>query len=160
MVAVLKEANFHIRRMSESDLDGVMVGENASYATPWNEGIFRDCLATGYHGFVLEQAERIAGHAMMSVAVGEAHILNLCIYPEFQARGLGRRLLQRLLDHAASMDADTAFLEVRASNRLAIALYESEGFNEIGERRGYYPAAVHGGEREDALVMALSIVPL
>ena len=87
----------------------------------------------------------------MSAAVGECHLLNLCVHPDWQGRGLGRRLLLRLFAIGKANNADTAFLEVRASNRRAIALYESEGFCEIGLRRGYYPA---GDKREDAIVMA------
>jgi len=85
------------------------------------------------------------------VASGECHILNLCVRPDKQGRGLGRRMLRRLLALARNHKADTAFLEVRVSNRLAIGLYEADGFCEVGMRRGYYPAA---GGREDAVIMA------
>jgi ribosomal-protein-alanine N-acetyltransferase len=90
----------------------------------------------------------------MSVAVGEAHILNLCVAPAWQGEGLGRRLLERLLGVARQHHADTAYLEVRMSNDKAIALYESVGFREIGRRRGYYP---HQVGREDALVYAKTL---
>ena len=72
-----------------------------------------------------------------------------------QGQGLGRRLLQHLIAEAGRKEADTMFLEVRASNRAASSLYDSAGFNEVGQRRGYYPA--EGGAREDALVLALSL---
>jgi ribosomal-protein-alanine N-acetyltransferase len=94
---------------------------------------------------------RIVGHGIMSVAAGECHILNLCVHPDFQGRRLGRRMLRRLLDLARRHNADTAFLEVRGSNRPAITLYASEGFGEVGIRRGYYPRAEG---REDAVIMA------
>jgi ribosomal-protein-alanine N-acetyltransferase len=68
--------------------------------------------------------------------------------------GLGRRLLRRLLALAHAKGADTAFLEVRKSNTLARALYASEGFCEIGDRRGYYPAR---NGREDAVVLARAL---
>jgi ribosomal-protein-alanine N-acetyltransferase len=92
------------------------------------------------------------------VAAGECHVLNLCLHPVHQGRGIGRRLLRRLLALARRREADTAFLEVRASNCGAIALYHSEGFDEIGRRRGYYPASRHNAHRrEDAVVMARAL---
>ena len=149
--------------MHEADLPAVLTVENAAYPYPWTEGIFRDCLRVGYHCLVAEPVARnvprlapgdhrpLVGHAVMSAAVGECHLLNLCVHPDWQGRGLGRRILLRLFAIGRANNADTAFLEVRASNRRAIALYESEGFCEVGLRRGYYPA---GERREDAVVMA------
>ena len=157
------EGGFALRHMYEADLPAVLLVENAAYPYPWTEGIFRDCLRVGYHCLVAEPAPGtvpglapaspafLVGHAVMSAAVGECHLLNLCVHPDWQGRGLGRRMLLRLFSIGRANNADTAFLEVRASNRRAIALYESEGFCEVGLRRGYYPA---GDRREDALVMA------
>jgi ribosomal-protein-alanine N-acetyltransferase len=71
-----------------------------------------------------------------------------------RGQGLARRLLQRLINQAREREADTAFLEVRASNRVALGLYESLGFNEIGLRRGYYPA---DKGREDAILLAKAL---
>lgn len=158
MVAVIREPVTALRKMYEEDLPGVLLVEHAAYATPWAEGIFRDCLRVGYCCLVLERAERIIGHGIMSIAAGECHILNLCIHPDYHRRGLGRRLLRRLLALARQQDTDTAFLEVRASNRHALSLYSDEGFNEIGLRRGYYPAGEGRGQaREDAVVMARAL---
>ncbi|MFN8901906.1 MAG: ribosomal protein S18-alanine N-acetyltransferase, partial [Lysobacteraceae bacterium] len=86
----------------------------------------------------------------------EAHLLTLCIDPVQQGRGLGRRLLRRMIDLARWHMADRVFLEVRPSNPTAIALYRSEGFNEIGTRPRYYPAK---DGREDAIVMAMELLP-
>jgi ribosomal-protein-alanine N-acetyltransferase len=163
MNAVALGAGFALRHMYEADLPAVLAVENAAYPYPWTDGIFRDCLRVGYHCLVAapahETVRRLApaapgplvGHAVMSAAVGECHLLNLCVHPDWQRRGLGRRILLRLLAIGRANNADTAFLEVRANNRRAIALYESEGFCEVGLRRGYYPA---GEQREDAIVMA------
>ena len=155
MSALLKDPLLKMRPMEEADIDAVMEVEVRAYPFPWTHGIFRDCLKVGYHCWVYILNETIAGYSVMSVAVGEAHILNVCVAPEHQGRGLGRRLLERMLTQARKEGADTAFLEVRISNRPAIRLYETAGFNEVGLRRGYYPN--HSG-REDAVVMALSLV--
>lgn len=144
-----------LRAMTDADLGAVTAVEAGAYSVPWSEAIFRDCLRAGYCCLVAERAGALIGHAVMSVAAGECHVLNLCVAPEAQRGGLGRRLLRRMLALARRCEADTAFLEVRPSNRGAIALYRSEGFDEIGWRRGYYPAA--GGAREDALMMARAL---
>jgi len=145
-----------LRRMHPEDLPAVLVVEQAAYRTPWSEGIFRDCLRVGYCCLVAEDDDVLIGHGIMMVSAGECHVLNLCIHPERQRRGLGRRMLRRLLALARRQEADTAFLECRDSNLAAVRLYESEGFNEIGRRRGYYPAA-DGQGREDAVVMARAL---
>jgi ribosomal-protein-alanine N-acetyltransferase len=147
-----------LRQMIDTDLAAVMRVETAAYAAPWSESIFRDCLRAGYCCLVAERAEELIGHAVMMVAAGECHVLNLCIAPQAQRRGLGRRLLRRQLALARRRDADTAFLEVRASNLGAIALYRSEGFDEIGVRKAYYPSAdPRTTQREDALMMARAL---
>ncbi len=140
-----------VRPMALDDLDAVTFNECAAYPFPWTCGIFEDCLQFGYPSWVAEAENGdIAGHAVMSLAVGEAHILNVCAHPHFQGMGLGRCLLNTLVDHAEGEAAQRMFLEVRASNHAAIQLYRSAGFEEVGVRRGYYP---DDDGREDAVVL-------
>ncbi|MCB2263632.1 MAG: ribosomal protein S18-alanine N-acetyltransferase [Candidatus Thiosymbion ectosymbiont of Robbea hypermnestra] len=143
--------DFAMRPMREEDLPAIMRVETAVYPYPWTEGIFRDCLQVGYCCRVLWGAGEILGYGVMSMAVDECHILNVCVHPQAQRQGFGRRILRRLLAIGRSRNADTAFLEVRASNRAALGLYALEGFCEVGMRRGYYPL---GPAREDAVIMA------
>lgn len=154
MSAVVQEPAFVLRRMRDEDVPAVVVVERAAYPHPWTEGIFRDCLRVGYSCWVAAQGTETVGHGIMQVAAGESHILNLCVHPQWQRQRLGRKMLCRLLSIARSQNADTAFLEVRASNEAAIGLYESQGFCEVGVRRGYYPTA---NGREDAIIMAKSL---
>lgn len=142
--------------MKQADIDAVAAIENRAYVFPWTPGIFRDCLRAGHQCWVLEAGTQLLGYGVLSAAAGEAHILNICIAPEYQGRGHGRRLLRRLIDLARWHKAQQVFLEVRPSNPAAIALYRDEGFNEIGQRPNYYPAAKG---REDAIVMALELLP-
>ncbi|MGD9584535.1 MAG: ribosomal protein S18-alanine N-acetyltransferase [Lysobacterales bacterium] len=144
-----------LRPMREADLDAIGIIEQRAYEFPWTQSIFRDCLRAGYHGCVLYFAAEIVGYFVLSVAAGEAHLLNLCVDPSEQGRGHGRRLLRRSLDLARWHRVERMFLEVRPSNPGAVALYASSGFRQIGRRPRYYPAA-HG--REDALVMALDLL--
>lgn len=154
MSAILQEPMPFIRAMRADDVASVMQVETRAYSHPWTEGILRDCLRVGYSCWVCEVGEDIVGHMVMSIAVGEAHLLNVCVAPDWQGRGVGRRLLRRAQRVAQERNADTLFLEVRDSNEPAKRLYEAEGFGEIGRRRGYYPAR-YG--REDAVVYAKAL---
>lgn len=143
-----------LRPMTRADIALVERLERSSYPYPWSGGIFRDCLAAGYCCEVLAHRGGLAGYGVMSVAVGEAHILNLCIAEQHRHHGLGRRLLEHFIEVAQERGADHLFLEVRPSNAAARRLYESAGFNQIGTRPNYYPD-LRG--REDALILALDL---
>ncbi len=145
----------NIRDMKHIDLPYVLRNELAAYPHPWKEGHFRTSLNGGDDCFVIERADRIMGHGILSSGAGEAHVLNLCVHPDAQGCGLGRRLLTHLLETAAQKSVNVVFLEVRASNQSARALYESAGFNEMGLRRNYYPDA---SGREDAVLMGKELV--
>lgn len=149
--AVRNPAVLRTRPMQSGDLDAVIAMEQAAYPRPWTRGIFADCLEVGYQCRVHELEGELVGYSVHSVAAGEAHLLNLCVDPKFQGQGLGRAILRQVLSETKEQGADTLFLEVRASNSRAQALYESEGFNEVGRRFNYYPA---DGGREDALIYA------
>ena len=90
----------------------------------------------------------------MSVAIGESHLLTLCVHPDFQRAGHGRRLLEFLLNRAFRGEAEVCYLEVRMSNEPAKQLYQSMGFLPIGERKDYYPS---DKGREDALIMSRTL---
>ncbi|MEM7027048.1 MAG: ribosomal protein S18-alanine N-acetyltransferase [Pseudomonadota bacterium] len=151
MSAVLKPAESIIRPMDEKDLYGVMAIEERAYQFPWSKQIFLDCLNVGYCCWVVEQQDQIVAYGIMTVAVGESHVLNLCVSPDHRSQGLGKQLMMRLLEIAQDHDVNMTFLEVRPSNFAAISLYTNLGFNEVGTRRNYYPAKIG---REDALVLA------
>jgi ribosomal-protein-alanine N-acetyltransferase len=93
----------------------------------------------------------VSGYGIMSVLAGEAHILNLCIKTYLQNNGLGKEMLDYLIDLAKVHHADVMFLEVRPSNRQALKIYERAGFDEVGNRKNYYPAKFG---REDAVILA------
>jgi ribosomal-protein-alanine N-acetyltransferase len=156
MVAILKEPYPDLRPMRAEDLDQVTAIEIANYEYPWTQMIFRDCLRAGYNCWVLEQGVEVIGYGVLTAAAGEAHVLNVCISTDHQGAGLGKRLMQRLIDLARWHRTERIFLEVRPSNARAIALYDQLGFNEIGKRPNYYPAK---RGREDAIVMALELLP-
>ncbi len=155
MSAVLETAPHRFRAMTPADLKAIMGIESKVYPYPWSEGIMRDCIRVGYFCQVLEESGRIDAYGIMSMAAGEAHVLNLCVHPRAQGRGLARSMLECLLDTASTRSVRTVFLEVRSSNEKAMRLYEAAGFCAVGWRKNYYP---DGGRREDALVMAKELM--
>ena len=152
---------FH--EMVEADLPAVVAIEEQAYADPWSLPIFSNSLRAGYQGWCLQglpsssqTSLALLGYALLAVQHDEGHILNLCVTPTEQGRGLGKMLLRHLIDWAAAAGLASLLLEVRASNRAAIALYCGFGFVELGKRIDYYPAA-GGRDSEDALVFALKL---
>lgn len=148
---------FFVRTMRTSDLDLVVKNETAAYENGWNKRIFIDCLRAGYLCWVLANKQQIVAHGVMSVAIGECHLLTLCVDPAYQRKGYGRKLFSLLLDRASKLEARECFLEVRPSNTKAIALYRSLGFKQIGERKNYYPPSGSEKERENALILSRSL---
>ena len=140
--------------MRSSDIDLVVQNEIAAYEHPWTKRIFIDCLRAGYQCWVLANKQQIVAHGVMSVAIGESHLLTLCVHPEYQRMGYGRKIFTLLMDRAHKLDAEICFLEVRASNSGAITLYRSLGFTQIGERKNYYPG---NDGREDVIIMSRSL---
>jgi len=140
--------------MRYSDVDLVVSNETVAYKYPWTKQNFIDCLQSGYQCWVLADKKTIIAHGVISIAIWDAHLLTLCVHPQFQRLGFGRRMLILLLDRAAKLNSSECFLEVRISNETAISLYKSIGFDAVGSRKGYYPAAQG---REDAVIMSRAL---
>lgn len=145
-----------VRTMNYTDLKNVIAVEKRAYPHPWTLGIFRDCIRVGYKSWVMTLDRNIVGYGIVMLSPGEAHILNICIDPDYQGKGLGRYLLRYLIKQSSVLDVDMVLLEVRRSNALAHSLYQSEGFHELGVRKDYYPAEQG---REDAIILARYISP-
>jgi len=154
-VSAQPEQLWNLRPMQEASLPHVLDIERRAYAFPWTDGIFRDCLKVGYSAWIVANpADEVLAYAVMSMAVGEAHVLNLCVDPAYHQQGLGRFLLTHLREIAHAAGMDLMLLEVRKSNAAAIALYQNMGFRKLGVRKGYYPA--HQGS-EDALLLGYDL---
>ncbi|MFQ5548135.1 MAG: ribosomal protein S18-alanine N-acetyltransferase [Woeseia sp.] len=154
MIRPVPEFPVRIRTMIHDDLPLVSDIERRSYDFPWSHGVFRDCLLAGYNCVVLLRGEEIAGYGILSVAAGEAHILNLCVDPMYRELGYGDRLLNEILERARHAKVKEVFLEVRPSNSSALALYRKKGFRQIANRPAYYQATKG---REDAAVLAKTL---
>lgn len=143
-----------ISSLRESDLPAAFQIEKRAHAFPWSEQTFTSNQGERYLNYQLTVEGLMAAFAITQVVLDEATLFNIAVDPDFQRRGLGKALLEHLIDELEKRGVLTLWLEVRASNVAAIALYESLGFNEATIRRNYYPTA---DGREDAIIMALPI---
>ncbi len=129
--------------------------ERRCFSDPWPANAFSSALhAPHMQLFVAEAGLEIVGYFVGRAVAGEGEILNLAVVPEQRGQGLGRWLLEQGLTRLRQAGVGEVFLEVRASNAAARALYRARGFREVGRRREYYRHPV-----EDALVLRLGLVP-
>ncbi len=143
-----------VRRLNPGDLDRIIEIELSAYPYPWTRGIFEDCLRVGYDCWGLQLGAELAGYSIQTHAAGESHLLNLCIAPEYQGRGLGKTMLDHAIRLARMQNCFCIFLEVRPSNPAGVRLYRRNGFEIVGERPDYYRS---DEGRENALVMKLDL---
>jgi len=155
MIRSMAQPFASIRAMGHQDLAMVSDIERRSYEFPWSHGVFRDCLLAGYHCIVLERDGRVSGYGILSIAAGEAHILNLCVDPKYRSHGYGEYLLDAILAQSRTANVREIFLEVRPSNTTALALYRKKGFHKVARRPAYYQATEG---REDAAVLAKKLI--
>lgn len=139
-----------LRDMTEADLDAVLRIEREVHAHPWTRGNFSDALRSKYQCKVFESDGNMLGYAVLMLAVDESELLDIAIDAARQRQGWGRRLLDEMMALARHFGMRRMVLEVRASNKAAIALYRKAGFRDIGLRRDYYQAE---NGREDAILM-------
>ncbi len=139
-----------IADMTLADIRDVQDVERSSFPIPWPANAFRHELTQNRNAryVVARLGDRIAGYAGLWLMVDEAHITTFAVHPEHRRRRVGERLLQRLFEVAAEMNAEWLTLEVRASNLAAQRLYEKYGFRRAGVRRRYY-----SDNNEDAIIM-------
>jgi len=155
MSAVIRPAEDRFAPMRADDLDEIMPVEVDLYPFPWTRGNFRDSLNAGYSAWTLRASEgELIGYAVVMIALDEAHLLNLSVARSYQRRGHGWRMLDAMAAIARDHGARSMLLEVRPGNLTGQRLYGRYGFEQIGRRPGYYPAA---GGREDAIVMRVAL---
>ncbi|KQX07902.1 MULTISPECIES: ribosomal protein S18-alanine N-acetyltransferase [unclassified Leifsonia] len=152
---------FQLRRAGVADLDAIMAIETSTFTTDaWSSSTMRADLASEHTYYLVafppDEREHIVGYAGLLAPRGgtDADIQTIAVVPEFRGQRLGRALMERLIDEARGRGVTEVFLEVRADNPVAQALYDTLGFVEIAVRPTYYqPDGV------DAIVMRLSVQP-
>jgi ribosomal-protein-alanine N-acetyltransferase len=148
MDALSRPAHY-LRPLGETDLTDVLQIESQVYNFPWSRQIFSDCMRVGYSCWAYIKDSQLVGYAILSVAVGEAHLLNICVDPKHHGEGLGEQFMHELFEISRELGAENLFLEVRPTNLRAVGLYRKLGFRQIGQRKDYYPGL---DGREDAWV--------
>lgn len=143
-----------LRKMTSEDVADVAVIARQLSVHPWSEVLFRDVLVTPYCSWVLTDDEKTVGFIVILVQSPDSELLNIAIDKNYQRKGYAKQCLQYAIEFLQSQKIDRLLLEVRTSNRAAIALYRSFGGKEISVRKGYYPAE---NKREDACVMEIQL---
>lgn len=141
-----------VRPMTGEDLDAVIAIDRASFPVPWSPEHYRQEVFVNRlsHCWVAEIKGEVVGMLVGWLVVDEFQIGTIAVHQASRRRGIGHSLLQKALAQAKAGGAQTAVLEVRKSNRAAIALYERFGFRIMGERPRFYL------DGEDAYTMTLT----
>lgn len=137
-----------IEPMAETHLEAILAIERVSNGAPWSEASFRREIENPQAHYFVADIGGVQGFAGYWTLIDEAHITTIAVRPEARGKGIGRALMQKLLEDAKSLGMTCATLEVRIGNVSAISLYESLGFLNSGVRKNYYP-----DNREDAVIM-------
>lgn len=135
--------------MRAEDIDQVLEIEAKSFPHPWLRQHFIDEL-NSFYGFpysAFDSSGRLIAYICPMLLLDEGHIMNVAVDPSFRGSGVGRLLVQRVLDDCRAGNASYVSLEVRESNLSAISLYRKMGFVDMGRRKRYYENG------EDALMM-------
>ena len=123
--------------------------EKLCFSDPWSENSIRTELNNVLaHWLVAMEGERVAGYIGSQTVMDETDMMNVAVHPDFRRKGIAEALVDRLVADIKAVGSHCLTLEVRASNAIAIALYEKLGFSQIGRRKNYYR-----NPREDALIL-------
>lgn len=140
--------------MTIEDLDDVYSLEVKSYQFPWTREILRDCILYNYDSYSVFFGNKLVGYIISKISLPETHILNITVDSSFRNNGIGRSLVNLIIDYARLRNSEDILLEVRESNLEAQSLYKKLQFKKIGIREGYYKCS---DGREDALVFRLKL---
>ncbi len=142
-----------IREAELLELDTILEIEELSFTVPWTKDSFLSAFASDMITvFSAEKNGAAVGFGCVSVLAPDCEILNIAVHPDERGNGIGRLLLNAMLEYAAKNGGEAAFLEVRESNTPARTLYEKNGFIPIGIRRNYYSKPT-----ENAIIMQLNL---
>ena len=142
-----------IRRMTIEDCKQVADIEAVSFSVPWSVRAFVDTVEKeNFRYFVAEENGEILGYCGFLYVLDEAEIPNVCVKESARRRGVGREMLNALINEAEKLGIVMLYLEVRESNLAAKGLYEALGFVENGIRKNFYEQPV-----ENAVLMSKTL---
>ena len=146
--------NHQFLAASEQHFAPMWTLEQQCHRFPWSETNLRSCLSGSYWGEVLQVDGQLIGFYLFQQVLDELTLVNICVSPALQGQGYGTLLLEQAIEQAIAKQGSICFLEVRASNQAAIALYDKVGFVEYSVRPDYYPSEQG---REDAVLMSMML---
>ena len=145
----MRETAYTIEAMRLEDIPEVLHLEREAFGQmAWHAVDFEAAIASKCDFPLVIRTTGLAGYAVLRIIAPEAEIENICVAPACRRSGVGEALMEEMLRLAAERDAKRIFLEVRAHNEPAKALYRKRGFVESYRRRNYYQ-----GPTEDAIIM-------
>ncbi|EKO3628414.1 ribosomal protein S18-alanine N-acetyltransferase [Vibrio metschnikovii] len=143
--------SIHFVPLSVEHLRQVWSIEQQAHSHPWSQSMINDLASRGACHRAMLLNDQLLGYYYAQHVIGEITLLNLAIAPSEQGKGYGKQLIEDFIQQGERLQAQSAWLEVRASNQRAFQLYQDAGFNEIDRRFNYYPTE-HG--KEDAIIMS------
>jgi ribosomal-protein-alanine N-acetyltransferase len=143
-----------IKKMLPKHLKEVLKIESLSFPLPWSEQSFYYEIVNNPYGYyvVATDQDKVVGYGGMWILIDECHITTIAVDPKRRGEGIGRKILEHLIEKAKENDLDWISLEVRITNTVAQKLYKSLGFEVVGIRKGYYLP-----NNEDAIIMRLML---
>ena len=147
---------FKTLRLTLDHIAEVAELEKICFSSPISEGNLKALLIGGIgDGFVSIETKsaKVAAYGGVIVAAGEAQVLNVAVDPEFRRLGLGRNIMERIIELSQEREAEFITLEVREHNFPAVKLYESLGFYIAGRIKGYYK-----NPSDDALILKKDLI--
>jgi len=147
--------SLHLVPLDEERLDALLRIEQSVYSNPWSRGNFLDAIKHNNWCYLLMHESTLVGYFVAMMGFQEVHLLNITVAKDHQGQGLGLYLLENVKTLSKAVQAQWIWLEVRVSNTRAIEVYQTFGFQRVGERKNYYP--LRPGIREDAMIMSLRL---
>lgn len=132
-------SQLRIRQITANDLPAVTALEQVCFSDPWSKGLLKDSITCALDTwYVAEKDGKIQGYCVLRVIAGEGEIQRIAVHPEYRKQGMGRKMMEKMVQTAREKGVREMTLEVRSSNQAAICLYESWGFQKEAVRKEYY----------------------
>ncbi len=132
---------------SDRDIADIAYIEQQCFSTPWSDAQIRSSEDSTIF-FLAKVQNQTVGYGGMYTVLDEGYVTNIGVLPDFRHQGIGRKIVEALIDFSIQRELSFLSLEVRISNEAAISLYHSLGFEVVGVRKNFYSHPI-----EDAKIM-------
>ena len=137
-----------IREFIPSDEKGIAELERECFSSPWSENAILESASADTSFFVFAENESILGYAGLQIVLDEGYVTNIAVTKTARGKGIGKALVEALVNLSKNKNLAFISLEVRESNLPAISLYKKFGFEDKGKRKAFY-----SNPTEDAIIM-------